>query len=127
MLKNCIVCNNVIKDRHGNAKKCLLCDYSFAYGRGKAHRLVHKAIVKGELKPPYLFSCVDCGLNAIFYEHRDYNKPLDVVPVCRMCNIKRGSAIPLALEKVKIRKIKNPKTKKYEIVEKPTFLYHNLQ
>ncbi len=127
MLKNCIVCQNVIKDRHGNARKCLFCDYAYGYGRNKAHGIVHKAVKEGKLEPPTNFSCVDCGLKAIFYEHRDYNKPLEVVPICRLCNIKRGSAIHLALENVKVKKIKDKKTKKHKIVEIPTFLYHSLQ
>jgi len=37
--------------------------------------------------------CVDCGELARDYDHRDYMKPLDVEPVCRVCNIKRGSAL----------------------------------
>jgi hypothetical protein len=38
--------------------------------------------------------CVDCGAPAVFYDHRDYDKPFDVVPVCRSCNIRRGTAMP---------------------------------
>ncbi len=38
--------------------------------------------------------CVDCGKQALVYDHRDYNKPLDVEPVCQSCNIKRGPGIP---------------------------------
>lgn len=36
--------------------------------------------------------CVDCGKPACQYDHRDYTKPLEVVPVCRSCNYKRGPA-----------------------------------
>lgn len=43
---------------------------------------------------PDCFRCVDCGNGATEYEHRDYNKPLAVEPVCRTCNHRRGSAIP---------------------------------
>jgi hypothetical protein len=38
-------------------------------------------------------ACVDCGAPAKEYDHRDYGRPLDVVPVCRCCNKKRGTAI----------------------------------
>lgn len=59
-----------------------------------AHRLVRMAIKDGAL--PSLgtraYSCVDCGEIATQYEHRDYARPLDVEPVCRRCNGKRGSA-----------------------------------
>lgn len=39
--------------------------------------------------------CVDCGKPARDYDHRHYRKPLDVVPVCRACNQKRGAALDL--------------------------------
>ena len=39
--------------------------------------------------------CTDCGTRADRYDHRDYNKPLDVQPVCRACNRKRGPAARL--------------------------------
>jgi hypothetical protein len=40
--------------------------------------------------------CVDCGAQARDYDHRDYNKPLEVDPVCRRCNLRRGPAIEVA-------------------------------
>lgn len=58
-----------------------------------AHRAVQKAKSIGLL--PILdgsISCVDCGGIAHQYDHRDYRKPLDVVPVCRSCNQRRGRA-----------------------------------
>jgi hypothetical protein len=36
--------------------------------------------------------CVDCGLRAQCYDHRDYLDPLMVDPVCESCNYKRGFA-----------------------------------
>ena len=60
-----------------------------------ARYAVNKAIVKGEL--PHLsrrfdteIKCVDCGKPAQCWDHRDYDKPLDVEPVCGSCNGKRG-------------------------------------
>ena len=38
--------------------------------------------------------CSDCSNVAAVYEHRDYSKPLDVVPVCYACNHARGRALP---------------------------------
>ena len=55
---------------------------------------VAKAIRRGELRHPREFACADCGAQAIEYDHRDYNKPLEVFPVCRRCNLRRGRAIP---------------------------------
>ncbi len=34
--------------------------------------------------------CVDCGGQAEVYDHRDYNRPLDVAPVCKACDALRG-------------------------------------
>jgi hypothetical protein len=56
---------------------------------------VRGAIVSGEL--PALdgtVTCVDCGAPASSYDHRSYFHPLDVDPVCRICNAKRGPALP---------------------------------
>lgn len=59
----------------------------------KAGAVVRSAIRTGRL--PRLdgsVMCVDCGNPARHYEHRDYTKPIDVVPVCQSCNRKRGPA-----------------------------------
>lgn len=57
------------------------------------------AIRKGQLRRPSEFPCTDCGGAALQYDHRDYNKPLDVDPVCRSCNRRRGKAIPRRWER----------------------------
>lgn len=45
------------------------------------------------LKENYV-ACVDCKkIRATEWEHRNYNKPLDVEPVCHSCNLQRGSAM----------------------------------
>jgi len=59
-------------------------------GTAHAQTEVAKAIKRGELKRPAEQSCVDCGKAAEQYDHRDYSKPLDVEPVCRTCNARRG-------------------------------------
>ena len=48
---------------------------------------LHRSVRKGEL-------CADCGKRATEMDHRDYNRPRDVDPVCHRCNIKRGPGIP---------------------------------
>ncbi len=58
-----------------------------------ASRAVNREIRHGRLKPPTDFSCSDCGKKAAVYDHRNYQKPLDVVPVCVRCNHLRGPAI----------------------------------
>ncbi|MFI4963627.1 MAG: hypothetical protein ACHP6H_07215 [Legionellales bacterium] len=62
--------------------------------RGGVHREVHKAIKRGELKLAKEQDCVDCGAIATCYDHRDYNKPLDVSPVCDRCDRVRGMGFP---------------------------------
>jgi hypothetical protein len=64
-------------------------------GNGHAQMLVARAVREGQLRPARDLTCVDCGGAAIEYEHRDYNRPLDVEPICRGCNLRRGPAIPL--------------------------------
>ena len=59
-----------------------------------AYRIVWMAIRYGFLPHPKTQKCVDCGEGAECYDHRDYNRPLDVEPVCHPCNVRRGPGIP---------------------------------
>jgi len=60
----------------------------------KATAKVVKAIKLGTIKAiSSETKCVDCGKPARDYDHRYYGNPLDVVPVCRACNQKRGPAL----------------------------------
>src|SRR3990172_2168897 len=64
-------------------------------GAGRAQAAVRIAVKLGVL--PCITEktkCVDCGLQANAYDHRDYNKPLEVEPVCHGCNVRRGPALP---------------------------------
>ena len=67
-------------------------------GMAAACAAVARAVKTGELKSPKECNCVDCGKAAMDYDHRDYAKPLDVVPVCRSCNKLRGPAKPRTVE-----------------------------
>lgn len=64
-------------------------------GQSKAHSAIAKAILNGVVEKLTGKTCVDCGKPAEEYDHRDYNKPLEVEPVCKSCNRLRGYAIPL--------------------------------
>lgn len=66
----------------------------FWNGQSQAHAAVSLAIRKGELRAAKEFPCADCGIPATDYDHRDYGKPLEVVAVCRSCNLRRGRALP---------------------------------
>jgi hypothetical protein len=62
-----------------------------------AYQAVARAVKKGVL--PELdgtVPCVDCGKPAINYDHRDYDSPLDVEPLCSKCNHRRGPAKGMA-------------------------------
>jgi len=66
----------------------------FISGGALAVTEVSKARRRGELKDACHFLCVDCGNQAAVYDHRDYNLPLLIEPVCRRCNMMRGHAKP---------------------------------
>ena len=66
--------------------------------RGDGSYQVTKAIRTGLLKPVHECVCVDCGSPAECYDHRDYNKPLAVDPVCKRCDSLRGPGAPFLEE-----------------------------
>lgn len=51
----------------------------------RAYKSVSAAVRAGVLPNAKTLQCVD-------WDHRDYNKPLEVAPVCRSCNKLRGRA-----------------------------------
>lgn len=75
------ICNNCKPKNH----------YTFSK-QYKAQVAVSKAKKIGLLEPATNFACVDCGQQAIEYDHRNYDEPLKVDPVCRGCNLRRGPA-----------------------------------
>jgi hypothetical protein len=96
----CKKCNGEISGRESSARVCWSCVACAGIDNGqrKAIYAIKKEILAGRLKPAKECLCVDCNKFAYVYDHRDYNKLLDVVPVCSSCNRKRGSAIPLNKE-----------------------------
>lgn len=61
-----------------------------AIGRGLLPRVSTQHTTRPEEITPV--ECVDCGIQAQHYDHRDYLEPLVVEPVCQPCNHKRGLA-----------------------------------
>lgn len=57
----------------------------------QAVSVVQHAIKRRDIDPAGWKQCVDCGGTSMDYEHRDYDFPARVVPVCRKCNIRRGA------------------------------------
>lgn len=67
--------------------------HASTFWQSRAQSFVAAAVKRGVL--PRLdgtVACVDCGGVACEYDHRDYSRPLDVQPVCRSCNARRGTA-----------------------------------
>lgn len=91
----CKDCGADISRRNCRASLCFPCLRAWGKrtGASKAVADVGKAIRRGELPKASALHCADCGGQASDYDHRDYNKPLDVQPVCRSCNKLRGPAI----------------------------------
>lgn len=98
MKRLCLMCGAVdVSPRGAQTMFCLDCGPKASRRNGayEAHKAVALAVRKGLLPKAKTQQCVDCGRQAHGYDHRDYNKPLDVEPVCQSCNKLRGPAIPL--------------------------------
>lgn len=102
----CVACGAVERaSGTGGHYRCAACKYTHRYGphsrrsnwtgTEEAGGFVHRAIADGRLPHPRGLTCADCGGVAVEYDHRDYNEPLRVEPVCRGCNLRRGPATPL--------------------------------
>lgn len=86
----CKHCNGPVLPRRQLCTTCL-----YAHGPRQTHAIgvLRYATLKGLLPRARECTCVDCGKPATDYDHRDYAKPLDVQPVCRGCNVRRGVAM----------------------------------
>ena len=95
MARVCAHCGVDISERHYHATACFGCagQWGVRNGANAAYAKVSAAIKQGLLPHPSECACTDCGKPARDYDHRDYRKPLDVDPVCRSCNKRRGPAI----------------------------------
>lgn len=63
--------------------------------QAKAQSITYKRVMTGELaRLDGSILCVDCGEPATCYDHRDYNKPEIVEPICTSCNKTRPPAKP---------------------------------
>lgn len=53
--------------------------------RDRARHQARKHHGRGKIESP----CQDCGGSAVDLHHEDYERPLDVVPLCEGCHFKR--------------------------------------
>jgi len=95
-MKLCAIC----KKRPTRTKMAKFCEECFCGSRpSKVSSVVERAVREGRLKPVRDCICVDCGAPARHYDHRDYNKPDVVEPVCKRCNANRPPAIRYGRDK----------------------------
>lgn len=73
---------------------CRRCYYEFEKVKQRAHGIVCRARLRGKLLDPKTLKCTDCDKPAVFYDHPDYRNPLEVEPVCRGYNKRRGTGLP---------------------------------
>lgn len=92
-MKPCHECGDQIR----SGTRCRPCSIITFPIMELAHRAVAIGVRHGHLTSLLAneIACVDCGVRATQYDHRDYTKPLEVEPVCRKCNKARGPAAPL--------------------------------
>lgn len=91
MSKLCLICGEATRRERG-AQTCWACSLWLQSRQSVAMRAVKRSVRAGSLPPVRTLQCVDCGAQARDYEHRDYDRPLDVVATCRSCNLKRKGA-----------------------------------
>ena len=112
-MRTCPCCHVTVK-MFKNSGVCLDCAAIINHVGGKARGVMKMAIKRGEIQKARGRKCVDCGKPATELDHRYYSRPLDVEPVCRGCNKKRGfayDALDLARAKISPDKLQKPKDK----------------
>lgn len=88
----CVVCDDELESNWGGRLYCYECRVEKDKLLTTALRAVRREISCGRLPHPRNLVCKDCGAQARCYDHRNYNKPLKVEPLCYSCNSKRGPA-----------------------------------
>jgi hypothetical protein len=87
-----------LDDGSGRSKpktgRCLFCSVLREMYAAKAGGALTNAYIWRGLPRASTLKCLDCGAPAAAYDHRDYDKPLEVEPVFRKCNVKRGPGEP---------------------------------
>lgn len=70
----------------GRIKHILDRRYASAPEAIRAHRKISYAVRAKHIPPAKELRCKHCGQQAQQYHHPDYSKPLDVIPLCKMCH-----------------------------------------
>lgn len=54
---------------------------------------IFKLVRSNKIQKASSKKCIDCGIVANCYDHRDYLKTFEIEPVCWSCNKKRGPGL----------------------------------
>ena len=91
--KTCFYCGQSIAAHlNPRTRMCDPCKAARLPYTEMARALVEFHVDTNRIPRPDSMPCHDCGFMAEFYEHRNYNKPLHIAPICRSCNAVRGLA-----------------------------------
>lgn len=98
---------------HRDRRHCDDCRYEYRILQGKICNKVSKAIRAGKLAPIHTLQCVDCAAlgkktSAEVYDHRSYDAPLVVEPVCKSHNAIRGGAAWTSKRRRKLPTVEAP-------------------
>jgi hypothetical protein len=55
--------------------------------KAKVRRQTQQAVKSGLLRPPTDWRCLGCYGQSGGYHHHDYDKPMDVTPLCHNCHM----------------------------------------
>ena len=61
--------------------------------RNRVSWKMQNAIRSGRLPRANTLSCAVCGEPAEHYHHDNYDKPLDVIPLCRQCHVEHHRSV----------------------------------
>jgi hypothetical protein len=89
----CMYCRASLLDLHPAARFCSPCFIKRSTLQHRAAHVVLRAVRSGAIPEAKTLACVDCGKPAQCWDHRDYDKPMHIEPVCRGCNKARGPAL----------------------------------
>lgn len=97
-VRPCYDCGRFLAVTTGGRLRCTPCANTHNNKASIAHHTVAAWVRDGMLPnlKTYAVACRDCGERADRYDHRDYDKPLHITPVCRTCNRRRGTVARVA-------------------------------
>jgi hypothetical protein len=92
IVQACVDCGKIAETRKLRCGECIRLARNARHNRygnrhGAIHMAVHRAVKSGKLVVER--ECQLCGSNEnIHLHHEDYDRPLDVVPLCRVCHVR---------------------------------------